>query len=376
MAYPRPGCSVVQDCYRISGPPTSRVSHDLLEEDGRWEKLAEIDMSLIEDEEDHIRFNHKAIGTGQDQTKAWADVEVGVEGEEARHERITAEHLNGCDGAGSAVRKSLFGPHWPGVTFDCRLMVQNIRYDGFEKHGWAGGNYMVDRYHWGLVARRGHEGLWRVTYGDPVPGLTDEEYLERRAWHLKAHAAWPFGSGPIFHRDEQPVQHTQSMRRLIQGRADPSRSRRCAPCLDVGGLADCFIGLFEGLAGEEILETYARVMRDIFLRSVAARSIMNLDWVSRSDPWMVAETDPFFCIIRELNKNPAEMKKFLMKANSIEYDFTQHYHNPLEDRSTANGVLTETANGVEGAGVKWLCIWRLRELRAKAFVVASAVRIL
>ena len=45
---------------------------------------------------------------------------------------------------------------------------------------------MVDKDHWGLVARRGHGGLWRVTYGDPVPGLTDEQYLERRAWHFKA----------------------------------------------------------------------------------------------------------------------------------------------------------------------------------------------
>jgi 2-polyprenyl-6-methoxyphenol hydroxylase-like FAD-dependent oxidoreductase len=53
----------------------------------------------------------------------------------------------------------------------------------------------------GLIAKRGKDGLWRVvlynlsdgkneltgvqTYGDPKPGLTDEEYLERRAWHFE-----------------------------------------------------------------------------------------------------------------------------------------------------------------------------------------------
>lgn len=45
---------------------------------------------------------------------------------------------------------------------------------------------MIDPDHWGLIARRGHGGLWRVTYGDPAVGLTDEEYLERRPWHFKA----------------------------------------------------------------------------------------------------------------------------------------------------------------------------------------------
>ena len=45
---------------------------------------------------------------------------------------------------------------------------------------------MVDPEHWGLIARRGKGGLWRVTYGDPVTGLTDEEYLDRRPVHLKA----------------------------------------------------------------------------------------------------------------------------------------------------------------------------------------------
>jgi hypothetical protein len=54
-----------------------------------------------------------------------------------------------------------------------------------------------------LIAKRGKGELWRVvgairilnlrqensdsdeTYGDPKPGLTDDEYLERRAWHFE-----------------------------------------------------------------------------------------------------------------------------------------------------------------------------------------------
>lgn len=116
-------------------------------------KLIEIDMSVVQDEEDRmtvlqlgqmiqimfehtkkhknlieVRFNHRVVGTGQDEKKqiAWADVEVGKAGEEKRVERIEADYVVGCDGAGSAVRRSLFGKEWPGQTFPCRFLVQNV----------------------------------------------------------------------------------------------------------------------------------------------------------------------------------------------------------------------------------------------------------
>lgn len=181
-------------------------------------KLVEIDMSITQEEEERmtvlqlgqmiqiihrhclelnervgrkmidVRFNHWVKGTGQDEEKgkAWVDVEVGGDGEVKRPERLEADYVIGCDGASSAVRRSLYGREWPGQTFPCRFIVQNVYYDGFAKHGWDGGNYMVDPEHWGLIARRGHGGLWRVTYGDPVPGLSDEEYLARRADHFRA----------------------------------------------------------------------------------------------------------------------------------------------------------------------------------------------
>ncbi|KAK5165763.1 uncharacterized protein LTR77_008686 [Saxophila tyrrhenica] len=109
-------------------------------------------------------------------------------------------------------------------------------------------------------------------------------------------------------------------------------------CLDVGGLADCFIGYHDGNAGEEILETYAKVRRDIFLKYVDARSIKNLNRVWKTDPWTVAETDKFFGIIKELNKDKAALKEFLLKMSSIEYDFTQHYDKQPQTNGSINGA--------------------------------------
>lgn len=85
-------------------------------------------------------------------------------------------------------------------------------------------------------------------------------------------------------------------------------------CLDVGGLADCFIGYHEGKAGAEILETYATVRREKFLRYVDTRSIKNLERVWKSDPWTVLETDKFFGIIKDLNEDESKqaIKNFLL----------------------------------------------------------------
>lgn len=87
-------------------------------------------------------------------------------------------------------------------------------------------------------------------------------------------------------------------------------------CLDVDGLADCLIGYYQGKAGEEILETYARVRRDIFMKYIDARSIKNLDRVAKTDPWTVLETDKFFGIIKELNKDKQALKDFLLVSLS------------------------------------------------------------
>ncbi|KAK5110675.1 hypothetical protein LTR85_000757 [Meristemomyces frigidus] len=353
------------------------------------EKLIEIDMSVVEDEEDRmtvlqlgemiqimykhcidpnigkglidVRFNHWVTGTGQDEQskRAWVDVEVGRNDEEKIPQRIEADYVVGCDGASSAVRRSLFGKEWPGQTWDCRFVVQNVFYDGFEKHGWEGGNYCIDHDHWGLIARRGHGGLWRVTYGDPAVGLTDEEYLARRPWHFKA--MLPGNPEPDQYRIEQTNLyniHNRCVESFKVGRillaadaahvCNPMGGYGCmTACLDVGGLADCFIGLYEGKAGEEILETYAKVRRDIFLKYVDARSIKNLDRVRKTDPWTVLGTDKFFGVIRDLNKNKAALKSFLMKESSIEYDFTQHYDGRLPNGGPTDSTASPSRAGIE-----------------------------
>jgi 2-polyprenyl-6-methoxyphenol hydroxylase-like FAD-dependent oxidoreductase len=72
-----------------------------------------------------IKFNHKVVDVGQDETKVWVTVEVGIPGEE-RTEIIQTDYLVGCDGGQSTVRKCLFQRNWPGESFESRILVQNV----------------------------------------------------------------------------------------------------------------------------------------------------------------------------------------------------------------------------------------------------------
>lgn len=69
-----------------------------------------------------IKWLHKIVDVGQDQDKAWVDVET-PDGKK----RIEADYIIGCDGANSAVRKSLFGNDFPGFTWDAQIIATNVR---------------------------------------------------------------------------------------------------------------------------------------------------------------------------------------------------------------------------------------------------------
>ncbi|KAJ5563565.1 hypothetical protein N7535_008729 [Penicillium sp. DV-2018c] len=312
------------------------------------EKLVSIDLSVVKDHPDRmtilalnqiliilyrhcterfkdlieIKFSHRVTGVGQDKAKAWVDVDVG-EAEPKGKARFEADYVIGCDGATSAVRKALFGRNWPGQTFNCRLVVQNVYYDGFEKHGWDGGNYMVDPEHWGLVAKRANEGLWRVTYGEDET-LTDEQCLERRPAHLKA--LLPGNPDPGAYRIEKTNiyrTHNRCAETFRVGRVllAADAAHICNPwggygcmtaCVDVGGLADCLIGYHQGKAPESILDLYSEIRREKFLKYVDVRSIKNMDRISKTDPFTVLETDKFMRLLADLEGDDEKTRAFLL----------------------------------------------------------------
>jgi 2-polyprenyl-6-methoxyphenol hydroxylase-like FAD-dependent oxidoreductase len=198
-----------------------------------------------------------------------------------------------------------------------------ISYDGFEKHGWQGGNYCVDNKSWGLIAKRGNEGLWRVTLGDE-DGHTEKEYIQRREWHFKRMlpgnpdpGQYEIGQTNMYKTHNRCVDEMRVGRVILAADAahvcNPWGGYGCMTAvLDVDGLADCLIGYYEGLANEDILDTYATVRRDKFLKYVDERSRKNMDRLSKTDPWTVVETDPFLKLLNELAADEEERRAFIL----------------------------------------------------------------
>ena len=201
--------------------------------------------------------------------------------------------------------------------------VHQVWYDGFEKHGWDGGNYMLDPVNFGLLARRKIGGMWRATYAD-IPDLTDEEYVKRRdAVFAKLLPGNPQPSEYEITQTNTFRIHNRCVSSMKVGRIflAGDAAHVCNPfggygamsaILDVGGLADCLIGYYECKANLEILDLYAKVRREKFLKYVDERSMKNLHRISKSDPDTVLQTDKLFDIFQGLEGKPQATKDFLL----------------------------------------------------------------
>lgn len=71
--------------------------------------------------------------------------------------------------------------------------------------------------------------------------------------------------------------------------------------LDAASLADALIAHINERLPESILDTYATVRRDVFLKLVNPASQANKRRLHESDPGTLAETDPFLKALREVD---------------------------------------------------------------------------
>lgn len=76
---------------------------------------------FVEKYNGNILWKHKVVDVGQDEKKAWIDVEA-PDGKK----RLEADYIVGCDGANSAVRRALFGNEYPGFTWDAQIIATNV----------------------------------------------------------------------------------------------------------------------------------------------------------------------------------------------------------------------------------------------------------
>jgi 2-polyprenyl-6-methoxyphenol hydroxylase-like FAD-dependent oxidoreductase len=86
--------------------------------------LQDLDALMLEDALKHgatISWEHRVVDLGQDSDKAWVECET-AQGKV----KVEGDYVVGCDGANSQVRKCLFGPEYPGFTWEKQIVATNV----------------------------------------------------------------------------------------------------------------------------------------------------------------------------------------------------------------------------------------------------------
>ena len=277
-----------------------------------------------------VRWGCKVVEVGQDEGEAWVEVET-AQG----RERVQARYVVGCDGANSFVRRSLFGLEFPGFTWDVQVVATNTYYD-FDRFGWHDSNFIIHPEHWYMAAKIGKDGMWRVSYGEKA-GYTRDELLERQP--AKFEAFLPGHPKPDEYRitNISPYKvHQRLAERMRVGRVllAADAAHLCNPfgglgltggIADVGGLADCLIGLHQGLADEDILDKYDEVRRQKYREIVDPISTSNIKRLYDQDPDKAMENDEFLKLCRRAEGDRQFSRDMQSHSMALRYDFTQDY---------------------------------------------------
>lgn len=91
---------------------------------------------------------------------------------------------------------------------------------------------------------------------------------------------------------------------------------------DVGGLFDCFYGLFKGRAGHGILDKYDEVRREKYWKVIDPVSSGNLERLWRSAPEEI-EKDEFFRSTKKAERD-REFAKEMAEVSALSSWFCQH----------------------------------------------------
>ncbi|KAF3313374.1 hypothetical protein TWF173_006111 [Orbilia oligospora] len=285
-----------------------------------------------------VKYGHKVLpGVEQDEEKAC----VTIERNDGVVEKHWADYVVGCDGASSQIRRSLFGDkEFPGYTWDHQIVATNTYYD-FHKYGWEDSNFIIDPEHSFMAARIGvKEPLWRVTYTE-VNGLTKEEIEARQAEKFEimfpGHPKPGSGEYKVVLTSPYKIhQRCASSFRVGRYLLAADAAHLCNPfgglgltggIVDVGGLADCLVGIHEGKTSDKILDEYSRVRIEKYKTIIDPISTENFKRLWGQDPDKVLENDEFIKLLKANEGNAELSRKMQLGSLGILHDFTASFDN-------------------------------------------------
>lgn len=109
--------------------------------------------------------------------------------------------------------------------------------------------------------------------------------------------------------------------------------------VDIGGLYDCLLGIYEGLADPSILDKYAEIRAQKYNEIVNPISSDNLVRLFDQDPDKALENDEFLKMCKRAEKDHEFAKQMQGGVNALKHDFTQYYNKKGTQKGTQNGAL-------------------------------------
>lgn len=113
--------------------------------------------------------------------------------------------------------------------------------------------------------------------------------------------------------------------------------------VDVGGLSDCLIGIYEGKADDSILDKYSDVRREKFQTVTDPVSTDNVTRLFGQDPEKALETDEFLKMLNRIKDDEKAQVEFMHGPFALSYDFTQHYHTKPTEGAPEKGAVESVA---------------------------------
>jgi len=210
-----------------------------------------------------------------------------------------------------------------------------VYYD-LHKFGYGDINFIIHPEHYYMAARITRDGLWRVSYGEDT-GLSVEECAANQP--KKFEVMLPGNPKPEDYKLTRcsPYRiHQRCAEKFRVGRVllAADAAHLCNPfgglglvggLVDVGGLSDCLIGLYEGKADDSILDKYDEVRRKKWHELINPISSGNFQRMATADAASLPDTDPFMNMVKRANDDPRIKKELDASGYAICHDFKQYY---------------------------------------------------
>jgi 3-(3-hydroxy-phenyl)propionate hydroxylase len=285
----------------------------------QW-KLSEELRDVIEtDSQIDLIYGARATDVRQDEE----GVTLTIEHTDGTSEDLSGSYLIACDGAHSAIRKTL-GISFDGLTIPEIFLSMSTTFDFVEAiPDLAPIAYLTDPSEWAVLLRT--PSLWRVLLPTD-PNQTEEQIKDPEAMERRLQALCP-KSGPyeLVHATAYRV-HQRVASAYVAGRVflagDSAHLNNPLGGMGMNGgihdavnLCDKLVDVWNGKAPLDVTERYNRQRRKVAIETVQEQSLRNRKMMAENDP---AARAAYHDELRRIADDPAAHKDYLMRSSMIQ----------------------------------------------------------